>query len=59
MSTIAKLQAQKELLLEKLKSEPGPNEREEIQTLLTKIETALSLLGREAGPPTEDFGSGS
>jgi hypothetical protein len=44
MSTIEKLLAQKQQLMEQLASEPGPNEREEIQRLLAKIETALTLL---------------
>jgi hypothetical protein len=44
MSTIEKLLVQKQQLMEQLASEPGPNEREEIQRLLAKIETALSLL---------------
>jgi hypothetical protein len=43
MSTIEKLLVQKQQLMEQLASEPGPNEREEIQRLLAKIETALSL----------------
>ncbi|MBH5396335.1 hypothetical protein HZZ13_00675 [Bradyrhizobium sp. CNPSo 4010] len=44
MSTVAKLLARKQALLERLESEPGPNEREEIQALLAQIETALKLL---------------
>lgn len=44
MSTIEKLLAQKQRLMEQLASDPGPNEREEIERLLTKIETALTLL---------------
>lgn len=44
MSTVAKLLARKERLLEQLETDPGPNEREEIQRLLAQIETALSLL---------------
>ncbi|MDF0498175.1 hypothetical protein [Bradyrhizobium yuanmingense] len=44
MSTLAKLLARKQALLERLESDPGPNEREEIQVLLAQIETALSLL---------------
>lgn len=45
MSTVAKLLAQKQQLMEQLQNDPGPNERNEIERLLTKIETALSLLG--------------
>jgi hypothetical protein len=44
MSTIEKLLAQKQQLIKQLASEPGPNEREEIERLLAKIETALTLL---------------
>jgi hypothetical protein len=44
MSTIEKLIAQKQQLVEQLASHPGPNEREEIERLLSKIETALTLL---------------
>jgi hypothetical protein len=44
MSTIEKLFAQKQRLMEQLASDPGPNEREQIERLLAKIETALSLL---------------
>ncbi|MGY3036160.1 hypothetical protein ACVIIV_005330 [Bradyrhizobium sp. USDA 4354] len=43
MSTVAKLLARKQALLERLESDPGPNERENIQTLLAQIETALNL----------------
>ncbi|MEY9631818.1 hypothetical protein ABIF66_000044 [Bradyrhizobium japonicum] len=46
MSTVAKLLARKQALLERLESDPGPNEREEIQALLAQIETALNLLAR-------------
>lgn len=44
MSTIEKLFAQKQQLMEQLASDPGPNEREQLERLLAKIETALSLL---------------
>jgi hypothetical protein len=44
MSTVAKLLARKQALLERLESDPAPNEREEIGRLLAQIETALSLL---------------
>jgi hypothetical protein len=44
MSTIEKLLAQRQQLMQQLASDPGPNEREEIQRLLAKIETALTLL---------------
>jgi hypothetical protein len=44
MSTVAKLRARNERLLEQLQSDPGPNEREELERLLAQNETALSLL---------------
>ena len=45
MSTMAKLLARKRALQERLESDPGPREREEVERLLAQIETALSLLG--------------
>ncbi|MET4278529.1 MULTISPECIES: hypothetical protein [unclassified Bradyrhizobium] len=48
MSTVQNLLAQKQQLVERLESDPGPNEREEIERLLAKIETALSLLDPDA-----------
>jgi len=45
---VAMLRAQKRELLERLEQNPGPNEREEIEQLLAKIDTALNLL--DAGP---------
>ncbi|MBR0946475.1 MULTISPECIES: hypothetical protein [Bradyrhizobium] len=55
MSTLAKLLARKQALLERLESHSGPNEREEIERLLVQIETALSLLAPRdpAAPATE------
>jgi len=47
-TTLAKLLAQKQQLLERLQEDPGPNEREEIQRLLAKIDEALTLI-EEAG----------
>lgn len=44
MSTIARLLAQKEQLMERLARDPGPNERKEIEALLAKVETALTWL---------------
>ena len=43
-TTAATLRAQKQELLEGLEQNPGPNERAEIEQLLTKIDEALSLL---------------
>jgi DNA-binding MarR family transcriptional regulator len=52
MTTLAKLLAQKEQLIERLQENPGPEEREQIESLLAKINTALDLLD-EAGPGRE------
>ncbi|MGX1167082.1 hypothetical protein AB7M16_003348 [Bradyrhizobium sp. USDA 372] len=56
MSTVAKLLARKQALMEQLESDPGPNEREEIERLLAQLETALSLLapGDVAATPSEE-----
>ena len=45
MPAVANLLARKQALMERLESDPGPNEREEIERLLAQIETALNLLG--------------
>jgi hypothetical protein len=45
MTTIlAKLLQQKQQLIERLQEEPGPEEREQIEQLLAKINRALDLL---------------
>jgi hypothetical protein len=49
MTTVARLLAQKEQLIERLQKNPGPRECEEIERLLIKIDTALNLL-EEGGP---------
>jgi uncharacterized protein Yka (UPF0111/DUF47 family) len=49
MTTVAKLLARKEQLLEQLQEDVGPNEREEIERLLEQIDTALNQL-EEIGP---------
>jgi hypothetical protein len=50
MSTAAKLLAQKRQLIERLDEDPGPEEREQIEQLLAKINRALDLLdGAGAG----------
>jgi hypothetical protein len=48
-TTMAKLLAQKQELLERLEQNPGPSENAEIQQLLAKINAALELLD-DAGP---------
>jgi hypothetical protein len=52
-TTLAKLLAQKQQLLERLQEDPGPNEREEIHRLLAKIDEELTLI-EEAGPGISD-----
>ncbi|UPK31025.1 hypothetical protein [Bradyrhizobium sp. 195] len=56
MSTVANLLARKQVLLERLESDLGPNEREDIERLLGQVETALSLLrpGDAAARPGEE-----
>jgi hypothetical protein len=50
MTTLAKLLAQKQELIARLQQEDiGPEERDEIERLLEKIETALDWLDK-AGP---------
>jgi DNA-binding MarR family transcriptional regulator len=43
-TTLAKLLEQKQQLIEQLQEEPGPEEREQIEQLLAKINRALDLL---------------
>jgi len=51
VTTLARLLAQKQQLIERLEEGPGPHEREEIERLLEEIEEELRLLD-EAGPGT-------
>jgi DNA-binding MarR family transcriptional regulator len=44
MTTLAKLLAEKQQLIERLQEDPGPEEREQIEKLLAKINRALDLL---------------
>jgi hypothetical protein len=53
MTTITKLFAQKEQLIERLHEDPRPEERDQIEQLLVKINTALDLLD-QTGPRTGD-----
>ena len=48
MTTIAKLLAQKRLLLERLQEDPGPHVREEIERLLAEIDAELNQLDEMA-----------
>ena len=49
MTTIAKLLAQKQQLVERLEAAPGLHERDEIERLLEQIDAALQSL-EDAGP---------
>jgi hypothetical protein len=49
LTTLAKLLARKQQLLERLQEDPGQHERDEIERQLEEIDTALNLLD-EAGP---------
>jgi hypothetical protein len=53
MTTLAKLLAQKQQLIERLEEGAGPNERAEIERLLVEINEELRLLD-EAGPGTSN-----
>jgi hypothetical protein len=44
MSAVANLLSQKKQLVERLQEDPGPEEREQIEHLLAKINKALDLL---------------
>ena len=48
MTTIAKLLAQKQRLLERLQEDPGPRVREEIERLLAEIDAELNQLDEMA-----------
>ena len=45
MTTLERLLDQKQRLIERLLDNPGRHEREQIERLLEKIDTALNLLG--------------
>ncbi len=49
MTTLAKLLARKQQLVDRLQEDPGPHERDEIERLLTEINEALNLLD-DTGP---------
>jgi hypothetical protein len=49
MTTVAKLLARKQQLLDRLQLDPGPNERAEIERRLAEIDATLDLL-EEVGP---------
>jgi hypothetical protein len=55
MSTVANLLARKQVLLERLEIDPGPNEREEIERLLRRSRPRSACSGREiAALPGEE-----
>ena len=47
MTTLAKLLAQKQQLIERLDENPGPEEREEIERLLRRVYKQDSQIGRK------------
>jgi hypothetical protein len=49
MTTLARLLARKQQLLERLREDPGQHERDEIERQLEEIDRALNSLD-EAGP---------
>jgi hypothetical protein len=49
MTTVAKLLAQKQRLIERLQEGPGPHEREQIERVLAEIDSALDSV-EAAGP---------
>lgn len=49
MTSLTKLLARKQRLLERLQESPGPHERDEIERLLAEIDETLALLD-ESGP---------
>jgi Mg2+ and Co2+ transporter CorA len=49
VTTLARLLAQKQNLLERLLQDPGPHERDEIERLLAEIDDTLNRLD-ETGP---------
>jgi DNA-binding MarR family transcriptional regulator len=52
-TTLARLLAKKQELIERLQENPGPEEREQIERLLEQVNAALDLL-EKVGPGTSD-----
>jgi len=48
MTTVTKLLAQKQLLLERLQDQLGPNERDETERLLAEVNAALDVFDEDA-----------
>jgi hypothetical protein len=55
VTTLDRLLAQKQQLIERLEEGPGPHERAELERLLAEIEEELMLLD-EAGPGSTENG---
>lgn len=53
MSTVAKLLAKKQRLVERLQEDPGPHEREDIERLLAEIDRTLNLLDQTELVPSD------
>ncbi len=53
MTTTAKLLARRQQLIARLEDDPGPREREEIETLLEQINIALELLDEGRPVPSQ------
>jgi hypothetical protein len=53
MSTVAKLLAKKQRLVERLQEDPGPHEREDIERLLAEIDSTLNLLDQTELVPSD------
>ena len=51
VTTVGRLLTQRQELMARLRGNPGPHERDEIERLLAKIDTALNLL---VPPSTKD-----
>jgi hypothetical protein len=51
MTTVAKLLARKQQLVEALRDDPGPNERDELLRQLAQVNDALNML--DGAGPTE------
>jgi chaperonin cofactor prefoldin len=53
MTTLAKLLARKQQLLERLQENPGQHERDEIERQLEEIDTALNFLDKAGSVKSE------
>jgi hypothetical protein len=53
MTILARLLAQMQQVIDRLQENPDPQEREELECLLEKIDTALSFLDEAGHQPRE------